>query len=222
MPNRGDDVKIAPRVQIIDYKLGNLFSIQQACHQAGLNPFVSADPDKLRHADGIILPGVGAFGNAMDSLRKLSFVDALNDVVLAGKPLMGICLGMQLLFDESEEFGNHAGLQFLSGKIRKLPGQVENGRRLRVPNVGWNRIHPDVNVADHHILSGIPDGAFMYFVHSYYADPANSADQLLTTDYGSICYCCGAQRDNILGLQFHPEKSGPCGLRFYENWARSI
>ena len=215
-------MKAAPRVQIIDYKLGNLFSIQQACHRAGMNPFVSADPEELRHADGIILPGVGAFGNAMDSLRQLSFIEPLKEVVQAGKPLMGICLGMQLLFDESEEFGTHAGLGFLSGKIRKLPGQVENGRRLRVPNVGWNRIHPAAGVADRPAVSGIPDGSFMYFVHSFYAEPANPADQLLSTQYGRICYCCGAQKDNILGLQFHPEKSGPRGLRLYENWAGAL
>lgn len=211
-----------PRIQIIDYGLGNLFSIDQACHKVGMEPFVSASPADLTTADGIILPGVGAFGMAMDRLTAHGFVEPLREVVQSGKPLMGICLGMQLLFDESEEFGTHSGLGLLSGKIRRIPEQFEAERRLRVPNVGWNRVHFPEGVKDREVDSGIVDGAYMYFVHSFYVDPADSADCLLTTQYGQLRYCCATRKGSILGVQFHPEKSGPAGLKLYENWARTI
>ncbi|MEO1981737.1 MAG: imidazole glycerol phosphate synthase subunit HisH [Fuerstiella sp.] len=215
-------MSVAPRIQIIDYGLGNIFSIRQACERASMTPIVSAAPEEIDRADGIILPGVGAFGNAMDSLRNLNLVGPLCDAVTAGKPLMGICLGMQLLFQESEEFGTHTGLGLLPGTIRRIPDQVDGNRRLRVPNVGWNQAWIAEGVPNREIMQGIPDGAYMYFVHSFYAAPADTADLLLTTTYGDLCYCCATQRDHILGVQFHPEKSGPVGLKIYENWARSI
>ena len=215
-------MKAAPRVQIIDYGLGNLFSIQQACHQVGLEPIVSGDSKDLVEANGIILPGVGAFGQAMDRLRELDFVEPLRETLRAGKPMLGICLGMQLLFDESEEFGTHAGLALLPGKIRRIPDQVDENRRLRVPNVGWNQVHFADGAQNNGILEGVRDGAYMYFVHSFYAEPTNPGDWLLSTEYGKIRYCCATQRDSILGVQFHPEKSGPLGLKLFENWARTI
>ncbi|MEX1027525.1 MAG: imidazole glycerol phosphate synthase subunit HisH [Candidatus Paceibacterota bacterium] len=215
-------MKAAPRVQIIDYGLGNLFSIQQACHQVGMDPVVSSSPKDLAGANGIILPGVGAFGQAMDRLRELDFVEPLRETLRAGKPMLGICLGMQLLFDESEEFGTHAGLALLPGKIRRIPDQVEANRRLRVPNVGWNQVQLADGVQDREILQGVRNGSYMYFVHSFYADPTDPADWLLATEYGKIRYCCATQRDSILGVQFHPEKSGPLGLKLFDNWARTI
>lgn len=208
-----------PAIQIIDYGLGNLFSIQQACRKSGLEPVVSANVATLRKVDGIILPGVGAFGNAMERLRELEIIEPLVDVVREGKPLMGICLGMQLLFEQSEEFGTHQGLRILPGRIRRIPSQFKAKRRLRVPNVGWNRVYRCSASEENPILRGIPDAAFMYFVHSYYVDAVEPSDQMLRTKYGEIDYCCATQRDNVLGVQFHPEKSGTQGLKFYKNWA---
>ena len=211
-----------PRVQIIDYRLGNLFSIQQACQHVGLDAFVSASTDELSTVDGIILPGVGAYGNAMQSLRELNLIQPLKSAAADGRPLMGICLGMQLLFETSEEFGIHEGLGLISGRIQRIPDQKRDGRRLRVPNVGWNR----VSFADRSdcgsILDGVADGEFMYFVHTYCAQDVPEADQLTTTQYGEFRYCSAVLRENILGCQFHPEKSAQAGLRLYENWAKSL
>lgn len=212
----------APRVQIVDYRLGNLFSIQQACRRVGMDAFVSASAESLKQVDGIILPGVGAFGNAMDSLRQLRLLDPLRGAVEAGTPLMGICLGMQLLFQESEEFGQHEGLGLLPGTIRRIPEQIVAGRKLRVPNVGWNHVYFAPHATDLALREGVPDGAYFYFVHSFYADPAEPSDCLTTTQYGRIRYCSAVRRGNILGVQFHPEKSAQVGLRFYENWAQSL
>lgn len=212
----------APRVQIIDYKLGNLFSVQQACRQFGLEAFVSDSPESLEDADGLILPGVGAFGNAMENLRDLKLLEPLQAVVRQGKPLFGVCLGMQLLFEESEEFGHHKGLGLLPGRVCRLPQQTEYARKLRVPNVGWHAIQFADAPRSTLIRTGIPDTPLMYFVHSYYADPGDPADTLAMTDYGQFRYCSGVHRQNILGVQFHPEKSGRTGLRFYENWARTL
>ncbi|MCG8449790.1 MAG: imidazole glycerol phosphate synthase subunit HisH [Pirellulales bacterium] len=215
-------MKAAPRVQIIDYRLGNLFSVQQACQRVGMEAFVSDSTDALSEADGLILPGVGAFGDAMENLRKLNLIEPLCAAASRGKPLMGICLGMQLLFDQSEEFGNHAGLGLLAGQIRRIPDQNFAERKLRVPNVGWNQVQFCDRDDAHAIRAGIPDDTYMYFVHSYYADPADPADRLTTTRYGEIRYCSSVLRGTILGVQFHPEKSAELGLQFYRNWAQSL
>ena len=210
------------RIQIIDYGLGNLFSIEQAFRSVGADVVVSASVDDIASADGIILPGVGAFGNAMEKLRELNIIEPLREAVDAGKPLMGICLGMQLLFDESEEFGTHQGLGLLPGKIRRIPDQGELDKRLRVPNVGWNTVSLSDSADDADVMDGIPAESFFYFVHSYFCAPDNDGDSLLETQYGDVRYCCAAQRNNILGVQFHPEKSGPMGLRLYHNWLQSV
>jgi len=212
----------APRVQIVDYRLGNVFSIQQACRRVGIDAFVSSCPADLPTSDGIILPGVGGFGNAMDNLRELQLLEPLQGIAASGKPLMGICLGMQLLFEESEEFGEHKGLGILPGRIRRIPDQVIQGRRLRVPNVGWNQVSFAERPDAASLLDGIADGEFMYFVHSFFADPSESSDELTATRYGAIRYCSAVLRSNILGVQFHPEKSAGAGLRFYQNWASGL
>lgn len=215
-------MKAAPRVQIIDYQLGNVFSIQQACQRVGIDAFVSDSSKTLHEVDGLILPGVGAFGNAMASLQRLNLIEPLCDTVAHGKPLMGICLGMQLLFDQSEEFGVHPGLGLLAGRIRRIPEQMLAERKLRVPNVGWSGIRICDSRDSEAILSGIPDGSSMYFVHSYFAQPADTNDRLTTTEYGEIRYCSSVLRNTILGVQFHPEKSAELGLQFYRNWAQGL
>lgn len=215
-------MKSVPRVQIIDYGLGNLFSIQQACRHVGIEPVISGSPHELDQANAVILPGVGAFGKAMERLRELDFVEPLRETLKAGKPMLGICLGMQLLFDESEEFGTHAGLGLLPGRIRRIPDQVQANRRLRVPNVGWNQVHFADDAQNRWIARGIRNDSYMYFVHSFYAEPSDSSDSLMATEYGKLRYCCAAQRGNILGVQFHPEKSGSVGLKLFKNWAEAI
>lgn len=211
-----------PRVQIIDYRLGNLFSILQACQRAGLDAFLSDSPDTLTQVDGVILPGVGAFGNAMENLNSLGLIQPLKDVVASGTPLFGICLGMQLLFDESEEFGTHRGLGILRGKVSRLPDQVIDERRLRVPNVGWHRTCFADSAAELAIRKGMPDEQYLYYVHSYFVSPEEPSDILAFTRYGQFCYCSAVLHQNTLGVQFHPERSARPGLRFYENWAKMV
>lgn len=211
-----------PRVQIIDYRLGNLFSIQQACRYVGLDAFVSASAEQLETVDGIILPGVGAFGNAMQSLNDLQLTEPLRQVAKAGKPLLGICLGMQLLFESSEEFGEHQGLGLISGRISRIPDQILNRKQYRVPNVGWSRIIFEGHVQQETFLNGISDKEFMYFVHSYCAQSVQESDRLTMTEYGEFRYCSAVLHGSILGCQFHPEKSARAGLQLYENWACSL
>ena len=215
-------MKSSSRIIIVDYRLGNLFSIQQALSSAGFQCTVSASPEDLLNADGIILPGVGAFGDAMSELRQRGLVDALREAAVSGIPILGICLGMQLLFDHSEEFGFHQGLSLLPGRVVRLPEQHESGRRLRIPNVGWNQVTRHDPEKHSEILNGIPDETHMYFVHSYFVQPDDPSMTLLQAEYGSICYCCAVQNENILGVQFHPEKSGPSGIQLCRNWANQI
>jgi glutamine amidotransferase len=215
-------MKNSPRILIVDYRLGNLFSIQQACRCAGLDCSVSAMPEDLLEADGIILPGVGAFGDAMKELNERGLVEALKEAAARGIPIFGICLGMQLLFERSEEFGLHQGLSLLSGCVLRLPEQPESGRKLRIPNVGWNQIARPEAGNSPAILSGIPDNTHMYFVHSYFVQPEDPSMSLLQSEYGRFCYCSAVQHENILGVQFHPEKSGPSGIQLCRNWANQI
>lgn len=243
---------VSPRVQIVDYRLGNLFSVRQACEQAGLSAFVSDSPADLLTADAIILPGVGAFGQAMQNLAIRGLVEPLRERVAAGCPILGICLGMQLLFEASEEFGQHAGLGILPGFVRRLPEQwtqklepsAVNGRatcavpaasaapavcdaaiasrRMRIPHVGWQRTFVAAQSAGHPLLAGIPDGTHFYYVHSYYVDPADASDILACTNFGQFCYCSAVHQANVTGVQFHPERSGEAGLRIYRNWAQRL
>jgi glutamine amidotransferase len=205
---------------IVDYELGNLFSVQQACLHVGLDAEISNDPAQVAAADGLILPGVGAFGAAMGNLRRRGLEAPLKAQVAAGKPFLGICLGLQLLFTDSVEFGSQGGLDLLPGKVLRIPEQI-NGQRTRVPQIGWNQIAPP---ADRDWagtpLEHLERGTYMYFVHSYYCQPDRAEDQLTTTNYLGLEYCSGVQRGNILAFQFHPEKSGPDGVEVYRKWGQ--
>lgn len=199
----------ASRTVIIDYGMGNLRSVEKAVAAVGGWPVIARDPDSIRDADRLILPGVGAFGDAMANLRKRGLDHAIGDAVNAGKPLLGLCLGLQLLFTESEEFGSHQGLDLIPGRVRRFeePG-------LRVPHVGWNQIEegrPDP------LLQGIPDGSYFYFVHSYYVEPGRPEDVLCWTSYGRR-FCSIACRNKTWGAQFHPEKSQEAGRRLLRNF----
>lgn len=214
----------AIHVAIVDYGLGNIFSIQHACRHAGMEATITALPGELLAADVVILPGVGAFGDAMTQLRQRDLVQVLHDVAAAGTLLVGICLGMQLFMTESEEFGAHKGLGLIEGPVLRFTTPRIGDRMLKVPQVGWNQIHaPADGMAQRDWsaspLCDVPDGTFMYFVHSYYTKPTASTIVLATTRYGDIEFCSSLQLGNIFASQFHPERSGPDGLHIYRTLA---
>ncbi len=189
--------------------MGNLRSVEKALESVGGRPLISGDPDVVRKARRLILPGVGAFGDAMDNLRRDGMDAAVQDAVALGTPLLGLCLGLQLLFTESEEFGRHKGLNLIPGRVLRFrdPG-------FRVPHVGWNQIEgtqPDL------LLQDIPEGSYFYFVHSYYVEPEMPEDALRWTDYGHR-FCSIACRDKVWGAQFHPEKSQDAGKKLLKNF----
>jgi imidazole glycerol-phosphate synthase subunit HisH len=203
---------------IVDYELGNLFSVQQACLHVGLDAEISNDPAKVAAADGLILPGVGAFGTAMNNLRNRGLEAPLKARVTAGIPFLGICLGLQLLMTGSEEFGTQGGLDLLPGKVRRIPPTIDM-HRVRVPHIGWNQIvAPAGRDWEGTPLQHLRAGDYMYFVHSYYCEPDRAEDRLTLTNYMGLEYCSGVQHGNILAFQFHPEKSGPEGVEIYRQW----
>jgi imidazole glycerol-phosphate synthase subunit HisH len=203
-------------INIIDYEMGNLRSVEKAFEKLGFAARVSADPQDIKSADKIVLPGVGAFRDCITNLREGGFVAPLLEHVAAGKPLLGICVGMQMLFDESEEFGRHHGLGLIPGKVLRFPaGMEENGERLKVPHMGWNNISLKQPSP---ILAGVADGSFVYFVHSYYCAAENSADVAASCRYGEVEFCASVWHDNILATQFHPEKSQDIGLHIFQNF----
>lgn len=208
-------------VVIIDYGHGNLYSINQACIQVGYNPLISSIGEEIANADSLILPGVGAFKVAMDQLESKKLIDPINEFVKKGNYLMGVCLGMQLLFESSEEFGLHRGLGLVSGNVKKFPSEV-NGNKVRVPHIGWNKIElnqdftPDGSNA---LLDKDLDDLY-YFIHSYYVEPTNGKNILSTTKYQELSFCSAVQQDNIYGFQFHPEKSAKQGLSIYKNFLK--
>jgi len=204
-------------INIIDYEMGNLRSVEKAFESLGFKAQVSAKPDDIRSTDKIVLPGVGAFRDCINNLRNGGFVEPLLEHIAAGKPMLGICVGMQMLFDESEEFGRHKGLGLIPGKVVRFPsGMVENGERLKVPHMGWNNI--DI-VKPSPIFKGIANSSFVYFVHSYYCAAENSSDVAAACHYGDIEFSASIWRDNIMATQFHPEKSQDVGLQIFRNFA---
>jgi glutamine amidotransferase len=205
-------------VAIVDFGMGNLFSVKQACAQAGLRASVTSDKEDILAASAVILPGMGAFGVAMERLAKLDLVDPLRDLAASGTPLAGICLGMQLLLSQSQEFGRHRGLGIVEGDVVRLENSVSGTRSLKVPQVGWNRIHA-ASPWTGTILEGVEDGNYMYFVHSFYCRVADASVVLSTTGYGPTDFCSTLQRGNVFACQFHPERSGRQGLRLYKNLA---
>lgn len=216
-----NDLKIA----IIDYEAGNLFSVQHACSFVSLNAEITSDPKKILTADGAILPGVGAFGEAMENLNKLGLVKTIHEYIESGKPFMGVCLGLQLLFSESEEFGLHKGLDLIKGRVVKFPAKNKQGETVKVPQIGWNQIFTPAQSKDTWAsspLKGIAQGEFMYFVHSFYVTPTDPSDILTLTNYDGIEYCSSVQKDNIFATQFHPEKSAQEGIKIYKNWALCV
>ena len=207
-------------IVVVDYGVGNLRNVYKALEAAGAAARVITAPDGLADAAGIVLPGVGAFGDAAANLRAAGFEAPLLAAVAAGTPLLGICVGMQLLFDESEEMGRHRGLGIIPGRVVRFPGDMTapDGRLYKVPQIGWNQLHH--NETDP-LLAGVPDGAYTYFVHSYYCAPDNASHIVATTDYG-IHYASVVRRGNVWGIQCHPEKSQAVGLRILRNFVKIV
>jgi len=211
----------SPKVAIVDYALGNLFSIKNACERVGLGPVITSSKDEILHADGVLLPGMGAYGEAMQTLDRLDLVSVLRDYAASGRPLIGICLGIQLLLTESYEFGNHKGLGIIKGAVIPLDHPREGNHDLKIPQVGWNQICANrswVNTP----LEGIPNNEYMYFVHSFVPRPQDLNVVLATTNYGGVEFCSSIQQENIFACLFHPERSGIAGLRVYQNLAAQI
>ena len=212
-------------VAIVDYEAGNLFSVEHACKAVGLKPVITNKPEDILKSDALILPGVGAFGDAMKSLSKLALDQPLREFVATGKPFMGICLGMQLLFSKSEEYGEHKGLNLIEGDVVKFPSVNEYGEKNKIPQIAWNQIKnpsEDRGKWRDTPLEQIANGEFMYFVHSFYAKPQNSEDILALTEYGGLEYCSAIIKKNIFATQFHPEKSASEGIKIYRYWAKNI
>lgn len=200
----------APAVTtIIDYGMGNLRSVERTLAAVGAQSVISGDPDVIVAARRLILPGVGAFGDAMANLRQGGLDGAIIHAVGKGTPLLGLCLGLQLLFSESEEFGSHKGLGLVPGRVRRfnMPG-------LHVPHIGWNQIE---DLRPDPLLVDIPEGSYFYFVHSFFVEPECDADVLSRTEYG-VRFCSIGRRNNVWGAQFHPEKSQEAGRRLLRNF----
>ena len=203
-------------ITLIDYGGSNLRSVQKALEAVGARPVATADPDVVRRAAKLVLPGVGAFGAGMAALRARGLDAATLAAVEAGALLLGICLGMQFLFDESDEMGRHGGLGLIPGRVTRFPaGRRAAGRPLKVPHVGWNGIDP---AGAPPLLAGVAPGAHAYFVHSYICVPLDAADVLAYADYGGP-FAAVVGRGRVFGIQFHPEKSQRVGLRILSNFA---
>jgi len=199
-------------ITIIDYGMGNLKSVSKAFEKVGEQVIVTKDSKIIREAEALVVPGVGAFGDAIKNLKAMGLTDIIKDKAREGIPLLGICLGMQLLFSDSEEGGTHEGLDLLKGSVVKFRGNV------KVPHVGWNQIK---RVRPHKLVEGIEDGSYFYFVHSYYVKPEKEEFVVAVTPY-SVDFPAVVCRDNVMGVQFHPEKSSSRGLKLLKNFGEMV
>ena len=219
-------------ITIIDYGASNIRSVQKAFEHIGARTQLTADPDVVRQAGKLVLPGVGAFGSGMDGLRRHDLPAAIREAVRRGVPFLGVCVGMQLLFDESDEMGIHQGLGLIPGRVTRFPTNFTIHKpvlslpqdsqftihHLKVPHMGWNQLEP---AGEHPLLRGVQPGDYAYFVHSYYCEPREATAVLAWTDYG-FPFASVVAQDNIYGLQFHPEKSQSVGLRILENFVKRM
>ncbi|SHF09326.1 imidazole glycerol phosphate synthase subunit HisH [Desulforamulus putei] len=200
-------------IAIIDYGMGNLRSVQKAFQRVGCQAEIVRDPAAVDAAPAVVLPGVGAFGDAMENLQRTGMIEAIYRAVDAGKPFLGICLGQQLLFESSEEFGITRGLGIFPGAVKRFPEG-----ELKVPHMGWNQV---AIARPSPLLEGVPDGSAFYFVHSYYVEPADPELVITHTEYG-LPFASVVGRRNVFGIQFHPEKSSTLGLRILENFGKMV
>ncbi|MDP2167694.1 MAG: imidazole glycerol phosphate synthase subunit HisH [Thermodesulfovibrionales bacterium] len=209
-------------VNIVDYGLGNLFSVERAVRYAGADAVISSEPGVISSSDYLIVPGVGAFGQGISNLKGRGLVEPIKSVASSGRPVLGICLGMQLLMTVGEEMGTHKGLDLISGKVVRFPAPADKGPHYKIPHIGWNGIYMPGHRKnwDSTILEGLKEGDSMYFVHSYVVAPDDPSHILAETAYGGLTFCSAINENNICGCQFHPEKSGALGLDIYRNFLK--
>ena len=205
--------RAGPTIAIVDYQAGNLRSVHKALEKVGARPIITSDAGAIEEADGLVFPGQGACDASMRQLKARGLVSPIRASIAGGKPFLGVCLGLQLLLDGSDE-GDEPGLGVLAGRVRALPRELGQ----KIPHMGWNRVEL---CRSHPVLAGIPNGSHFYFVHSFYADPDDRSVVAGMTSYG-IEVCSAVAWDNAVAVQFHPEKSGAMGLRIYENFVRQI
>jgi glutamine amidotransferase len=208
------------KVTVVDYGIGNLFSVSRALEKCGAEVVLCERPEGILAADRLVLPGVGAFAHGMEGLRSQGLVEPLREYARLGRPLMGICLGMQFLFDRSSEFGEHEGLGLIPGRIAAIQPGVREGAPVKVPHIGWSPLlkPPACESWDGSILKRLRPGAAAYFVHSYTAEPTHEAHRLADAQYGDARISAAVRKDHISGCQFHPEKSGAAGLAIVQSF----
>lgn len=214
-----------PKVVVVDYDMGNIFSIEWAIKFVGGSAVTTNDPKIISSADRIILPGVGAFGSAIKYLSDKGIKEAIYSFIAKSRPLLGICLGMQLLMSESFEFGIHKGLDIIKGKVVKFTEPVAKGEKFKIPHIGWSKLDFSFeknNSWSKTILEGLSKETLVYFVHSYFVRPNNPENILSETIYGNDRFCSTVFLENIYGCQFHPEKSGEAGLLIYKNFLFNV
>ena len=199
-------------IAIVDYNMGNLASVKNAFAKLGKDTVVESDPQKFKEYDKLILPGVGAFGDAMEHLRERDMIDSIKEFAASGKPMLGICLGMQLLFDSSEEFGKHEGLGLIKGSVIHFDSSKFE-ENMKIPHMGWNRMF----TKEHPLFENLDEEHYLYFVHSYHVNCENEDDIIGTTNYG-YDFTSAVAHDNVMGIQPHPEKSHENGLKILENF----
>ena len=208
------------KVTVLDYGMCNLFNVVRAFEHSGADVTVTDSPREAMYAERLVVPGVGAFSDSIREINERGFADAIRSFVESGRPLLGICIGMQILFDSSDEFGEHAGLGILPGRVQAIPSVTFHGDKIRVPHIGWNHLIPS-NGLDWRgtLLDPLQNKSpALYFVHSYSAIPSSDQDRLADCVYGGHLICAAVQHDNVMATQFHPERSGPAGLAIIKNF----
>lgn len=208
-------------VTVVDYGIGNLFSVRRAFETMGAEVVQTQDPAVLLAAERLVLPGVGAFKDGMEGLRRHGLIEPIQTYVKTGKPFLGICLGMQMMLDESEEFGNHKGLGIIPGKVVRIPDHTSTGSRMKVPHIAWDDLQVPPSRSQGWsgtLFNGVREGSSMYFVHSYAAAPTHAENLLATVNYGGMPVAAAIIKDQAFGCQFHPERSGKVGLKIIANF----
>lgn len=212
---------MAARIAVVNTRAANLHSVSKALEKVGASAEVTSDPADLENAAGVVLPGVGASDAVMRAINSQGFTDPIKKYAASGRPLLCICVGMQVLFDGSDE-GEIPGLGLMAGRVKKFPADLnENGSRLKVPHMGWNSVKFNSEAASDSVFAGIPQDSYFYFVHSYRCMPEDQSVIAATTRYGEDV-CAAVMQGELVGTQFHPEKSGDLGLEIYQNFAKRV
>jgi imidazole glycerol-phosphate synthase subunit HisH len=207
-------------VVVVDYGVGNLRSVTRAVAHCGATPVLTSDAERIASCERLILPGVGAFGSCVAALRQHGFIEPVLRVMDSGRPVLGICVGMQMLLESSEEFGQHEGLKRMPGVVKAVPPAGADGKPHKIPHIGWTGLHAHEQAWSGTILEGIKEGSACYFVHSFVAAPSDPANVLAVADYDGVKLCAAVRAGNVYGVQFHPEKSGGTGLQILTNFLR--